>query len=79
MKFFELAFEVGNYVYLKVSSIIGIRRFKVEGKLSPWYIVLFHILERKEEIAYQLELPARSSEVHDVFCISQLKKCVRVP
>jgi hypothetical protein len=36
-------------------------------------------LERKGEIAYQLELPDRLSDVHDVFHVSQLKKCLRVP
>jgi hypothetical protein len=66
-------------VYLKLSPIRGLRRFKVEGKLSPRYIGPFKILERKGEVAYQLELPARLSDVHDVFHISQLKKCLRVP
>jgi hypothetical protein len=36
-------------------------------------------MERKGEVAYQLELPARLSDVHNVFQISQLKKCLRVP
>ena len=53
----ELTFEVGDYVYLKVSPIRGLRRFKVKGKLSPRYIGPFQILERKGEVAYQLELP----------------------
>jgi hypothetical protein len=66
-------------VYLKVSPIRGLRRFKVKGKLSPCYIGPFKILEWKGEVAYQLELPARLSHVHDVFHISQLKKCLRVP
>ena len=31
----ELSFEVGDYVYLKVSPIRGVRRFGVKGKLGP--------------------------------------------
>ena len=31
----ELSFEVGDYVYLKVSSIRGVTRFGVKGKLAP--------------------------------------------
>jgi hypothetical protein len=65
-------------VYLKVSPIRGLCRFKVKGKLSPHYIGPFRILERKGEVAYQLGLPARLSDVHNVFHISQLKKCLRV-
>ncbi|WVZ81798.1 hypothetical protein U9M48_029139 [Paspalum notatum var. saurae] len=55
----DLEFAVGDYVYLKVSPIRGLRRFK-------------------GEVAYQLELPDRLSGVHNVFHISQLKKCLRV-
>jgi hypothetical protein len=31
------------------------------------------------EMAYQLELPDNLSDVHNVFHVSQLKKCLRVP
>jgi hypothetical protein len=55
------------------------RRFKVKGKLSPRYIGTFKILERKGEVAYQLELPDSLLGVHDGFHVSQLKKCLRVP
>ena len=72
-------FEVGDFVYLKVSPMRGMKRFKAKGKLSPRYIGPFMILERKGEVAYQLELPDRLSDVHDVFHVSQLKKCLRVP
>ncbi|WVZ88900.1 hypothetical protein U9M48_035367 [Paspalum notatum var. saurae] len=75
----DLEFAVGDYVYLKVSPIRGLRRFKVKGKLAPRYIALFKIIDRKGEVAYQLELPERLSGVHDVFHVSQLKKCLRVP
>jgi hypothetical protein len=75
----EMIFEVGDFVYLKVSPIRGLRRFKVKGKLAPRYIGPFQILERRGEVAYQLNLPPQLSGVHNVFHISQLKKCLRVP
>jgi hypothetical protein len=71
----EVVFEFGDYVYLRVSPIRGLQRFIIRGKLSPRFIGPFKILERKGEVAYQLELPARLSDVHDVFHVSQLKKC----
>jgi hypothetical protein len=57
----------------------GTRRFRVKGKLAPRYIRPFKIIDRKGEVAYQLELPPQLSEVHNVFHVSQLKKCLRVP
>jgi hypothetical protein len=74
----ELSFEVGDYVYLKVSPIRGVRRFGVKGKLAPRHIGLCQILERYGEVAYKLILPKDLSVVHDVFHVSQLKKCLRV-
>jgi hypothetical protein len=74
----ELTFEEGEFVYLKVSPNRNLRRFKVKGKLSPHYIGPFMILDQKGEVAYQLELPTRQLDVHNVFHISQLKKCWRV-
>ncbi|WVZ92097.1 hypothetical protein U9M48_038187 [Paspalum notatum var. saurae] len=55
----DLEFAVGDYVYLKVSPIRGLRRFKVKGKLAPRYIGLFKIIDRKGEVVYQLKLPDR--------------------
>jgi hypothetical protein len=54
------------------------RRFKVKGKLSPRFIGPFLILKRVGEVAYQLELLDHLADVHDVFHVSQLKKCLRV-
>ena len=74
-----MVFEVGDYVYWKVSPMRSVRRFNMKGKLAPRYIGPFKILERRGEVAYQLELPESLSGVHDVFHVSQLKKCLRVP
>jgi hypothetical protein len=65
-------------MYLKVSPMRGLRHFKVRGKLAPRFIGPFKILEKRGEIAYQLELPPQLSDVHNVFHVSQLKKCLRV-
>jgi hypothetical protein len=75
----ELSFKVGDFVYLNVSPMRGLRHFKVRGKLTPRFIGPFKILEKRGEVAYQLELPPQLSNVHDVFHTSQLKKCLRVP
>jgi hypothetical protein len=75
----ELRFQVGDFVYVKVSPMRGLHRFKIRGKLAPRYIGPFKILEQRGEVAYQLELPPQLSDVHDVFYVSQLRKCLRVP
>jgi hypothetical protein len=75
----ELRFQVGDFVYLKVSPMRGLRHFKIRGKLAPRYIGPFKILEQRGEVAYLLELPPQLSDVHDVFHVLQLRKCLRVP
>jgi hypothetical protein len=74
-----LSFKVGDYVYLKVSLIQGVRRFRIKGKLAPRYIRPYQIQARRGEVAYQLSLPKSMPVVHDIFHVSQLKKCLRVP
>jgi hypothetical protein len=75
----ELSFEVRDFVYLKVSPIRGVRRFGVKCKLAPHYVGPYQILAKRGEVAYQLSLPEGLSAVHDVFHVSQLKKCLCVP
>jgi hypothetical protein len=74
-----LYFPVGDYVYLKVSPMKGVTRFGVKGKLAPRYIGHFLILERYGPVVYRLQLPETLSAKHNVFHVSQLKKCLRVP
>jgi hypothetical protein len=74
-----LYFQVEDYVYLKVSPMKGVSRFRVKGKLAPWYIGPFPILEQCGPVAYRLQLPETLSVVPNVFHVSQLKKCLRVP
>ena len=38
-------FHVGDFVYLKVSPMRGLKRFKVKGKLAPRYIGPFNVTE----------------------------------
>jgi hypothetical protein len=57
----------------------GVSRFGVKGKLAPRYIGPFPIIEQCGPVAYQLQLPETFSVVHNVFHVSQLKKCFRVP
>ena len=66
-------------MYLKVSPIKGVNRFRVKGKLEPRYIGPFPIIDWCGQVAYRLKLPERFSGVHNVFHVSQLKKCLRVP
>jgi hypothetical protein len=57
----------------------GLRHFKVRGKLAPRFIGPFKIIEKRREVVYQLKLSPQLSDVHDVFHVSQLKKCLSVP
>lgn len=49
------------------------------GKLAPRYMGPYRIIEKKEAVAYRLKLPVALGGVHDVFHVSPLKKCLRVP
>ncbi|KAJ0499400.1 putative nucleotidyltransferase, Ribonuclease H [Helianthus annuus] len=71
-----LEFEIGDFVLLKVSPWKGVVRFGRKGKLAPRYVGPFKILERISKVAYRLDLPIELNNVHPVFHISNLKKCL---
>ncbi|KAJ0724807.1 putative nucleotidyltransferase, Ribonuclease H [Helianthus annuus] len=71
-----MEFETGDNVLLKVSPWKGVVRFGKKGKLAPRYVGPFKILERIGKVAYRLDLPEGLSNVHPVFHVSNLKKCL---
>lgn len=75
----SLIFHIGDHVYLKVSLMKGATRFGVKGKLAPRYVGPFQVFERCGPVAYKVQLLENLSAVHNVFHVSQLKKCLRVP
>jgi hypothetical protein len=74
-----LEFKVGNHVYLRVLPMKGVKRFGVKVKLAPHYIGPFPIPEKCGTVAYKLDLPPSLARVHDIFHMSQLKKCLKAP
>ena len=57
----DIEFQVGDYVFLKVSPMKGVMRFGKKEKLAPRYIGPFEILERIGMVAYRLNLPPNMS------------------
>ena len=55
------------------------QRFGIKRKLAPRYIGPYPIVERCSPVAYRLDLPANLSAIHNIFHVSQLRKCLRVP
>ena len=55
------------------------RRFGIKMKLAPRYVSPFKIIGKRGDLAYQLELPSNFANVHDVFHVSQLRKCFKTP
>jgi hypothetical protein len=74
-----LEFKVGDHIYLRVSPMKGVTRFGMQGKLEPHNIGQFPIHEKCGTVAYKLDLPPSLVRVHDIFQVSQLKKCLKAP
>ncbi|GKC18275.1 putative reverse transcriptase domain-containing protein [Tanacetum coccineum] len=65
LKHKPMEFQVGDRVMLKVSP----------WKLNPRYVGPFKVLETVGAVAYKLKLPQELSKVHNMFHVSNLKKC----
>ncbi|GJW12068.1 hypothetical protein Tco_1577895 [Tanacetum coccineum] len=70
-----MGFKVGDKVMLKVLPWKGVVRFGKRVKLNPRYVEPFKVLEKVGSIVYKLELPEELSRVHNMFHVSNLKKC----
>jgi hypothetical protein len=57
----------------------GVYRFGIKGKLAPRYIDLYPIINKYGLTSYQVELLSKLSGVHNVFHVSQLKRCLNLP
>jgi hypothetical protein len=57
----------------------GVKRFQVKGKLAPRFVDPYPIIGRIGPATYYLQLPESMSDVHNVFHVSQLRKCLKVP
>ncbi|GKA83631.1 putative reverse transcriptase domain-containing protein [Tanacetum coccineum] len=60
------------------TSIISDRdgRFTSSKELAPRFVGPFEILKRIGHVAYRLRLPEELSSVHDMFHVSNIKKCL---
>ncbi|GJX77495.1 putative reverse transcriptase domain-containing protein [Tanacetum coccineum] len=72
----HLEFKVGARVLLKVLPWKGVIHFEKKGKLASRYVGPIKILERIGPVAYRLRLLEELSSVHDIFHVSNLKKCL---
>ncbi|GJZ57577.1 putative reverse transcriptase domain-containing protein, partial [Tanacetum coccineum] len=74
-----LEFSVGDYVLLKVSPWKGVVRFGKKEKLALRFVRPFDIVKKVGLVAYRLRLPEEINGVHDMFHMSNLKKCLADP
>ena len=70
----DIEYKVEDKVFLKVSPWRKILRFENKGKLSPWFIEPYEILERIGLVAYHLAHPPELAKLHNVFLVSMLQR-----
>ena len=67
---------MGDHVFLKMSPMKNVMRFRKKGKLNPKYVGPFEVLERVGALAYRVALPPKLGKIHNVFHVSSLRKYV---
>ena len=61
---------------MKVAPMKGVMHFGKKGKLNPWYVGPFEILDKVGEVAYRLALPLNLASIYNMFNVSMLRKYV---
>ena len=69
----DLQFEIGDWVFLKISPWKCVLRFGRQGKLSLRYIGPYEIVSNMGPVAYKLKLPPELLRIHDTFHVSMLR------
>ncbi|KAL6137926.1 hypothetical protein ACLB2K_063215 [Fragaria x ananassa] len=72
----DLEFQVGDWVFLKLSPWKCVVRFGKREKLSPRYIGPYEIIKRVGSLAYRLVFSSELSRIHTVFHVSTLRKYI---
>lgn len=75
----DLEFEVRDKVFLKMSPIKGVMKYRKKGKLHPRYIGPYVALIRVPNVGYELEFPSSLSFIHLIFHVSMLRKYICHP
>jgi len=72
----DIAFSVGDEVFVKVSPLRKVMRFGTSRKLAPRFIGPYEITEKVGTLTYRVNLPSELAGVHNIFHVSHLRKCL---
>ena len=70
----DIRYEIGEKVFLKVSSRKKVMRFGKNCKLSLKFIESYEVIEKVGPVAYILALPPELEKIHNVFHVSMLRR-----
>ncbi|XP_068504157.1 uncharacterized protein [Phaseolus vulgaris] len=74
-----LEFSVGEHVFFRVTLFTGVGRAIKSKKLTLKFIGPYQILRIIGPMAYEIALPPPLASIHNIFYVSQLRKCVPDP
>nr|GEW55669.1 hypothetical protein [Tanacetum cinerariifolium] len=67
--------DFGGRAKIYITQDVG-RSLGEKGKLVPWFVGPFEIMERVGVVAYRLRIPQELSSIYGTFHVSNLKKCL---